>query len=183
MTEEQIRTLMEEDPQQSERTLFEEYYSYVYAIAFRKISGTGTREDVEECVIDVFLEVLQRFPGIREGSLKAYIGTTAKNKALNVCRALSAKSRQTESIDDVNGLALVSGQDVAASAEQAELSRRLFGCIRDLGEPDAAIIIHKFFYGRSAGEIARILGTNPAQIRNRCSRALKRLRTALSDLW
>ncbi len=182
MTEPQIRLLMQHQPEQGKRALFDTYYHYVYAIAYRKISGIGTHEDVEECVIDVFLDIFTRFDTIGSGSLKAYIGTAARHMASNTCRYLLAKSRNAEPLDEAAVLALPSGEDVAASAEQAELTQRLLQSIEALGEPDSVILIQKFFYGRDAGEIAGILGKSPAFVRNRCSRALKRLRAELSDL-
>lgn len=181
MTESELRTLMQHQPDQGRQALFETYYHYVYAIAFRRINGIGTHEDVEECVIDVFLEIFARFDTIGSGSLKSYIGTVTRNMASNVCRYLLAKSRKTEPLDEEAAVELPSAEDVAASAEQAELQHRLLQSIDALGEPDSVILIQKFYYGRSAGEIARIIGKSPAFVRNRCSRALKRLRTAFSD--
>ncbi|MCR4647205.1 MAG: sigma-70 family RNA polymerase sigma factor [Oscillospiraceae bacterium] len=181
MTEAQIRTLLYNYPQKGQKVLFDEYYTYVYAIAYRIINGIGTREDVEECVIDVFLEVIQRYDTVREGSLKSYIGTVAKNKAINVCRYVSAKSRRTDSFDDMPQ-ELASSQDVENDIEQTELTDRLLSCISALGEPDATIILQKFFYDRNSTEIARLVGKPPAWVRNRCARALKRLRKDLADL-
>ena len=180
MTEQQIRSLMAQQSEQGEQALFDTYYSYVYAIVHRKLCGAGTREDVEECVIDVFVEVFRRYDTIGEGALKAFIGTVARYRALNMVRYVSAKSRRTEPLDDAAELS--SGQDVEGSVEQAELTDRLLGAVAALGEPDATIIIQKFFYGRNAREIAAVLGKDGAWVRNRCARALKRLREALQDL-
>ena len=181
MTESQLHMLMQQQPEQGRRALFDTYYHYVYAIAFRRINGIGTHEDVEECVIDVFHETFARFDTIGSDSLKAYIGTVARNRACNTCRYLLAKSRKSEPLDEDAAAALPSAEDVAASAEQAELHHRLVQSICALGEPDSVILIQKFYYGRSAGEIARIIGKSPAFVRNRCSKALKRLRTELSE--
>ena len=131
MTEGEIRSMLREDRSRGEQALFEKYYSYVYAITFRKIHDYGTLEDVEECVIDVFVEVFRRLEDIQPGSLKAYIGTTAKHKASNVCRTLSARMRQTESLEE----SLASGEDVAAAAEQSEQIGHILDAIAALGEP------------------------------------------------
>lgn len=181
MTEAEIRAWMARDRTQGERVLFDAYYPYVYAIAVRRIAGIGTREDVEECVIDVFLEVLQRFDTIQEGSLQAYIGTAARHKASNICRYVSAKSRRTESLADMEREP-ADPQDVAQATETAMLTDRLLQGIASLGEPDATIIIQKFYYDRKAKEIGALFGKSPAWVRNRCARALKRLRTLLADV-
>ena len=174
MTEEQIRQLMRDSPERGNRALFDTYYNYVCAVVFRTVNGTGSREDAEECVIDVFLEVMRRFEEIQPGALKAYIGTVAKNKALNVCRYLSAKSRQTVSIDSEEFSGLASGEEIENSVERSEL-------IAGLGEPDASIIIHKYFLDRNSVEIAGILHMNPVTVRSRTARALKRLKKLLTE--
>ncbi|WP_176662206.1 RNA polymerase sigma factor [Ruminococcus flavefaciens] len=54
MTDNEILSLMRETPPQGQRALFDKYYSYVYSIVNRIINGTGSPDDAEECVIDVF---------------------------------------------------------------------------------------------------------------------------------
>ena len=137
MSEEQIRSLMQHDRETGERAIYDAYYTYVYAIVYRRISGIGTREDVEDCVIDVFLEVFRHFDMIHESSLNAYIGTAAKNKASNLCRRLTSRSRRTEPLEQ-SDTEYASEQDVEHEIEQSELTDRLLACIAQLGEPDAS---------------------------------------------
>ena len=181
MTEQQIRTRLAQDPAAGQAALFEQYFNYVYAIVHRKVCAFGSREDTEECVIDVFTEVIRNFDTIRSGSLKAYIASVAHNKALNTCRRLSARSRQSISIDSEEFGELTSPQDVARDAERREQARKLTKCIASLGEPDSAIIIQRYYLGRNASEIARTLGMKPVTVRSRLNRALKRLRTMLEE--
>ncbi|MBR3630558.1 MAG: sigma-70 family RNA polymerase sigma factor [Oscillospiraceae bacterium] len=182
MTESQIRSLMQFQPEQGEKALYETYYRYVYAIAFRIIHPVGTHEDVEECVIDVFLEIFRHFAAIREGSLKTYIGMTAKNRAVNAHHSILARAKRTEPLDENEAADLPAALDVAETAEQKELTQRLLQSIKALGEPDSVILIQKYFFDRNASEISRIIGKSPAYVRIRCSRALKRLRPVLEDL-
>ena len=39
------------------RALFDEYGDYVYTIVYNKLHRSGSREDIEECVSDVFAKV------------------------------------------------------------------------------------------------------------------------------
>ncbi|MBR3629851.1 MAG: sigma-70 family RNA polymerase sigma factor [Oscillospiraceae bacterium] len=176
MTEEQIRAEAAKSPDAGARALFGTYYNYVYAIVYRCIAGTGTREDAEECVSDVFLEVLQHLPEISSGSLKAYIGTAARHKALNICRGIAR--RPADALPET----MPSGQDVAADAELAAQASELMTQIRSLGEPDATILIQKYYYDRNAREIGKLLGMNPITVRSRLSRALRTLRSTAKDL-
>ena len=92
MTDNEILSLMRETPPQGQRALFDKYYSYVYSIVNRIINGTGSPDDAEECVIDVFASVMMKLVPDDDCSLKSYIGTVARNAAINMRRSLSAKT-------------------------------------------------------------------------------------------
>ena len=174
--------LTDQESQQS-RAIFDTYYNYVYAIVYRTLQGTGSREDVEECVIDVFHDVLRNLDHIQNGSLKSYISAAAHNKAVTAAYRIAAHSRRTISLEDETACGdLASPQNVAEDAEQNELTRKLLDCIESLGELDSAIIIHKYYLGKNAVQIGKILHMNPVTVRSRMKRALARLKTMLTDL-
>ena len=175
--------VLTEQKTQLSRAIFDTYYNYVYAIVYRTLQGTGSREDVEECVIDVFTDVIQNLDHIQSSSLKAYLAATAHNKAVNAGYKLTNHSRRTVSLEDetISGK-LTSPQDVMEDAEQMELTRKLLDCIESLGEPDSVIIIQKYYLGKNAVQIGKILHMNPVTVRSRMKRALARLKTMLTDL-
>jgi DNA-directed RNA polymerase specialized sigma24 family protein len=47
---------------------------------------------------------------------------------------------------------------------------------KELGEPDATIVVQKYYFGRKMAEIAEMTGLNPHAAQVRCGRALKKLR-------
>lgn len=181
-TETEIRYLLKTHPEQGERALFDLYYHYVYTIMYHRLSGIASREDLEECVIDCFTEVFLHVNPDYDGSLKAYIGTVAKHKAINTYKQLQTSAGRRADLSEygeekLNQLS--SGEDIEASVEQTEQTQILLDCIAELGEPDATILIQKFFYDHNASEISRIVKLHPVTIRVRCSRALKRLKKIL----
>lgn len=180
MTEQEIRRLLSTSRKEGSEALFKTYWSYVYTIVFHILRDTGSREDIEDCVISVLGDVVLCYDPLHEGSLKAYIGTTARRKAIDAARALAAG--RSISLDGDDMPELPSDENVEETAERSELTRILMEQIEALGEPDAAIILQKYFYDRNSIQIARILGMNPVTVRSRCSRAMKRLKTALSDM-
>lgn len=182
MTDTEIISLIGKSPSDGHRALFDEFYSYVYAISVNVLRGYGSREDVEECVIDSFAAVINGLDSTKAVSLKAFIGTVAKNKAISMRRAFSSKYGKNVSIDSDELGELASDERVDRNAEDSAISELILHRIKELGEPDSAIIIQKFFYERSADEIGRIVGMKPAAVRMRCSRAVKKLRSLLADL-
>lgn len=178
MTDSELRALIKASPAQGHRALYDTYVNYVYAIIFRILRDCGTREDVEDCVIETFADVIGRIDTISSDSLKAYIGQSAHNRALNYYHTLRRKGQNTVSLEAVPEL---SAEHVQEDLERRQLQETMLAKIRELGEPDATILIQKYYYGRKMSAIGRMVGmtANAAQVR--CSRALKRLRTALDD--
>lgn len=179
MTEQEVRCLLREQPEKGERALFDLYYHYVYTIVYHKLCNVGSREDIEECVIDCFVEAFTHINPDYDGSIKAYIGTIAKHKAINAGKQLQSRAKKQIFLEEENLNQISSDENIQDRTEQAEQSGILMQCIAELGEPDATIMIQKFFYNHTATEIARIVKLNPVTVRVRCSRALKRLKIML----
>lgn len=181
MTDDEVRAQLRLSPDAGCRALMDTYFHYAYAIVFHILRGYAGREDVEECVMDVFLEVIRHFDTAHDGSVKAYVGTTAKRKAIDRCRFVSSRSKHIIPLEEEQFSALPSAVQVEETVERNEQSRILMECILSLGKPDADIIIQKFFYDRSSAEIADIVGLSPPAVRMRCSRAMKQLRKTLQE--
>ena len=180
MTERELRALIAQSQQEGFRALFQQYQSYVYAIIWRRICTAGSKEDAEECVSDVFAEAFLHFDGIREGALQGYLATLANRTAIDCYRRLTARKEALSLEDDAVGQ-MDTGEDIAADCELNAQSRLLLEKIRSLGEPDATIILHKYFYDRTAAEIAATVHMQPVTVRVRLNRALKRLRALLTE--
>lgn len=180
MTEDELRALIGRSRENGFRALFQQYQGYVYSIVWDRIRTVGTKEDAEECVSDVFASVFLQFDSIGQGALQGFIGTLAKRTAIDLFRKRTAK-KAAAALPEEEMAQLASEEDIAADCESAELSSALLDAVRSLGEPDATIIIQKFYYDRNTEEIAEAVNLKPTNVRVRLSRALKRLRTLLPD--
>lgn len=178
MTDHELRALMRSDLNAGAQALYKQYFRYVYAIVFRLLRDTGTREDVEDCVADTLAEIITHADRIRSEALKAYIGRAARNNAMNALRSLDRREQYTVPLDDVPELP---GEDLGRSTEERALRRRLLEEIERLGEPDATILLQKFYYRRTMSEIAQAVGLSTHAAQVRCGRALKRLQKKLED--
>ncbi|WP_303835410.1 RNA polymerase sigma factor [Ruminococcus flavefaciens] len=180
MTDKDIKELMKSSPDKGFRALFDEYWSYVYTIVYNTLRDCGSKSDIEDCTADVLSDVMMNYDTEHEGSLKAYLGTSAKRRAIDMRRSLS--SRKSVSIDEDENLLLTSDENIESATESSHISAILLSRIEELGEPDSTIIIQRYFYDRSSAETARILGMNPITVRSRLRRALKKLRDVLTDM-
>ena len=178
MTDAQLYELVSSSQEDGFRALFMQYQGYVYKIVWGMLRETGTPQDAEDCVSDVFLQVFLHFQEIRGTSLKAYIGTVAKHRAIDCARRLGTVKRYggDEFPEDTP-----SGENVERFVEETDRNKQLFAAVRSLGEPDATIVIGRYFYDRKPADIAKGLHMTPVAVRVRLNRALKKLRKLLSD--
>ncbi len=165
------------------RVLFDEYYAYVFTVVLSKLCGFS-REDVEECVSDVFAEVFCALSDNHrlDGDLKGFISTIAKRRAVDAYRRLlSGRRHMPVYLDDCGIDEMSSDMNLEENAERNQQADILLSCIESLGEPDSTIIIMKYYCGDTSKEIASSLGMKPSAVRMRCSRALGRLKNVLKD--
>ena len=177
MTGSELKELILSSPQKGQWRFYNEYKNYVYTIVCSKLGKCGAREDIEECVSDVFAEIFMNTDKYcSAGDLKGITGIIAKRKAIRAYHRLSRSRFLFDELDD----SVSDRYDISAESEKKEKSRILFGKIKELGDPDSAIILMSFFYGLDSGQIALRLSMKSAAVRKRKQRALKQLRSLLS---
>lgn len=180
MTDNEYRKIYDKDPSSAQTALFDEYLNYVYAIVYNKLRSCGSREDMEECVGDVFSAVFISYDrnGKFDGDLKGFIGTIASRTAIQMYRKLVRHSDTVYLEDELNETA--DTERVEERTERNAMQRTLLRLIKSLGEPDSDIILQKYYYNMNSNEIADKHSMSPASVRMRCSRALKKLKDLLS---
>lgn len=182
MTHQEYRLLLKADTQKAQRAVFDEYFNYVYVIVCNRLNSCARREDIDECVSDVFIDIFSSYaPEMPiEGDIKGFVAMVAERRATDYFRKLT-RSPAAVYIDDDTAEVLPAADDVQKSSEDNEMRKILLELIDSLGEPDATIIIQKFFFNRNSREISEIVPLAPVSIRLRSIRALKKLRKMLND--
>lgn len=79
------------------------------------------------------------------------------------------------------GPLLAGGPSPSQQAGRAELARRVHDAIARLPDADREVLLMRTFEGLSFGEVACVLGVEPAAARKRHGRALLRLHALLSE--
>ena len=184
MTGNEYNALCRKSPDKAYKVLFDEYCNYVYAIVYNKLHSCASREDIEECVSDIFADIYFKYDTQSEyqGDLKGYIGTVAKRRAINKFHNLSSRTDDTLSLEDEILSNLKIETDIESETEHTELCNLIIDKIIELGEPDSTIIIQKYYYNRSSSEIAKVLIMKASAVRMRCKRAMKKLKKTLEEL-
>ena len=183
MTDLELRMLMAESVQKCHRTVFDRYCNYVYAIVINILRNCGSREDIEDCVSDVFFKIYKQLDTTTEfsGDLKSFIAAVARNTAIDAFRRLSLRNNRSVYIDDDTMDELRSDERIEENAEKAERSHIILGKIKELGEPDTTIIIQQYYYNRTAKEIAKSISMTASAVQKRSSRARLKLKDLLCE--
>jgi RNA polymerase sigma-70 factor (ECF subfamily) len=183
MTETELRLLMAESVQKCHRAIFDNYCNYVYAIVINVLRSCGSREDIEDCVSDVFMKIYKRLDQNTafSGDIKGFIGAISRNTAIDAYRRLTLKNFRSVSIDDDNETEYGSDERLVENAEKKEQSRIILKKIKELGEPDSTIIIQQYYYNRTAKEISKSISMTAAAVQKRSSRAKQKLKVLLAE--
>ncbi|MCR4638288.1 sigma-70 family RNA polymerase sigma factor [Ruminococcus sp.] len=184
MTNEEIQNAAEKSKENAQRAIFDRYFSYVYTIIFSKLRSCASREDIEECVGDVFSDIYIYYEESKavNGDISGFVGTVARRKAINVFNRITRRTVPAVSVDSEEAAAIEAPDNTVETVERRELRSTLLRCIEELGEPDSTIIMQKYFFDRSSKEIGELVSMTPENVRVRSGRALDRLRKQLENL-
>lgn len=152
------------------------YTPYVSVIVYNIIGGIMTKEDVEETVSDVFVSLWRNTQALdkEKGSIRAYLGTIARNAARKKLRSSAHHSDLDENITALYG-------NPDKEAENKEETAMLLELINDLGEPDAEIFLRHYWYGEKTSKISAVTGICKSTITTKLHRGRKKLREILSE--
>jgi len=141
------------------------YNPYVRVIVYRIIGSVMTNEDIEEVISDTFISLWKcaETLDIEKGSIRAYLGTIAKNCAKNKLRELRPYSELDETISN----RAKSPQERFEIREEKDF---IINLIMALGEPNSEIFIRYYYYEQKIRDIARYTGLPIPTVKTKLAR-------------
>lgn len=158
--------------------LMQEYTKPVYYLTYHILTIGNSKEDIEECVSDVFLEVWQkinRFDAER-GSFKTWILILTKYRALAYKRR--NEKHPTVSLEDCQ---LEDPADVERQVVKRETQERILQAIKAFNDVDRQLFIRRYFLGEEISNLMSSMKLSRSAIDNRLMRGRNRIKEALSD--
>lgn len=170
--DEKLLELLRRKPEKGIRAVMEAYTGLCYAMVRARLAGFP-QEDIEECVSDIFLEVYRNRDRIEteKGGIRAFLVVVARRRAIDKYRAIG-KAETLPLEEETAG----AGKGLAFEDRDA-----LRNALHTLGEPDAKILVWKYYYGLATKEIAAALGMKENTIDQRARRGLQKLRAKLEE--
>ena len=175
MNDPELLQMLRSDPEQGLSEMIRSFGGYVYTIVRSKLSECGTREDIEETVSDVFVQLYQWVQAHPDepANVRALLAVIAKRHSINRFYALTKQP-----LCDSYEALLTDLPDPAAAPDDRVM---LMQAVKSLGEPESEIILRRYYFGQSSKEIGRALGLKPNTVDQKLSRSLRKLREALDD--
>lgn len=150
------------------------YTPYVSVITYNIIGSIMTREDIEEVISDVFISLWRHAESLdnSKGSIRAYLGATARNCAKNKLREVMLHSELDE---------LIVPQTAAIDTilEQKEDNKLLLNLISELGEPDSEIFLRYYYYDEKIKKISQCIGLCQSTVKTKLARGRLKLKEVL----
>ncbi len=153
--------------------IIERYTPYVGAVVWNIVRGSLSLEDAKELVSDVFCVLWQNAGRARPESLKGYLGTIARSRALN---ALRKTGREVPLEDDALPLAIEGPENEAVRKDLYAALRR---AVEALPEPDKSIFLRHYYLGQNSRVIAETLRISQNTVTSKLRRGRERLRQEL----
>lgn len=150
------------------------YQSFCYYIA-----GTflRSREDIEECVNDALLVLWNTIPPEKPESLKAYIATTVRRKAIDRTRSNNAWKRTANfSIVGEEYLTMLDdGTDLASDYESKRTGEIISKFLLTLSKSERKVFVLRYWFDMDILQIASQTGFSESKIKSMLMRLRGRL--------
>lgn len=142
----------------------------------------GDRHAAEEAFSDALMALWTSIPPERPRSVKAYVLSITKRRALNAARERGALKRgggiKAESLDELMEC-LPAKQSADAQLEARALCALLNRWLETLKAEDRALFLKRYWFDESISELSERLGISSAQVSNRLYSLRKRLKKSL----
>jgi RNA polymerase sigma-70 factor (ECF subfamily) len=141
---------------------------------------TGSSAEAEDAAQEAMVKAYAALPRFRaDAPFRPWLLAIVANEARNRRRADGRRARLALKVA-VQPTAADPGPSPEAAAELAEQRARLVAALGGLRERDRDVVALRYLLGLSEAEVAAVLGWPRGTVKSTLSRALVRLRTALT---
>lgn len=158
--------------------LVQNYTKPIYYLAHSILRTGCAKEDIEECVADVFLDAwikIDEFDAAK-GSLKTWLFVLTKYKALAYRRKFAKQS----AVVDIADYPIPGATDIERQLIEREQQEKIIATIDAFNPTDRALFIRRYFLGEKISDLMDALGLSRSAVDNRLLRGRKIIKEVLS---
>lgn len=172
-----VQGILNKEPAAYEH-MIERYSKTIYCLAYNILSGSHSREDIEECVADVLLDAWLKIAEFDEekSNFRTWLLILTKYKALTYRR--QKKHSNSVDIEDVDI------QDNITVEKQVFLRQdmeQVIKTIHSFQKTDREIFVRRFFLGEKINDLAQAFNLSRSAVDNRLLRGRKLIKEVLQD--
>jgi RNA polymerase sigma-70 factor, ECF subfamily len=157
-----------------EAVLEQAYDDYARPLYRYALAVTGSSEDAEDAVQEVFVRLARATRGLSKvGDLKSYLFSAARNSAYSILRSRQRSGRLNDALE--SQVLVESQYDAAGSCDQPALREAMAALPLDQRE----VLVLKVFDEMTFQEIADTIGASINTVASRYRYAVAKLREAL----
>lgn len=153
--------------------LMERYTPYVSAVVARVLPGRP--QEWEELTADVFLCAWRERKKLRPGKVKSWLGTVARNRALNRLRG------QWELLPLEENVLVLSQDSPQRELEAREAAQLVREALDTLERSDRELFVRHYYYGQTVARTAEEMGMNLSTAKTRLRRGREKLKQRLEQ--
>lgn len=176
MNENQLIKKLRKKDEAALEEIMNHYMPLVSAIIYNVSRGSLSKADIEETTADVFFTLWNNTDKVREGSLKGYISTIAKNKAKDRLRALGSQI-----VVDIDDVIVADEYTLSDNIDRQVLQKDLDDALNQFGQPDRDILVRYYYYYQTAPKIAEIMNLKTETVKSKIKRARLKLKAFLTE--
>lgn len=165
---------LQQGSQQALAWFMDRYAAYVSAVIYHVSGASLNAADLEEVASDVFLILWERAGTVRPESVKAWLGSVARNQARRRCRARGTALPLEEDV------LIVDPQTPEGRLMDSERDRLVREAVLAMDQPDREIFLRHYYYGQTVAAVAREMELPEGTVKTRLARGRDKLRRCLS---
>ena len=172
-----------ETPDESKlaETLFIKYYSMLLTYIVKCGAGDADAEDIAGDVYEKTVRYIRKFVGVDEKYRKRLLICFARSSVIDrrrrkgVSAVVPFSSLDDDETAESSEDSVQDPTDTQKTAEDRETLTEIKRRIKNLGSPDAEIMIMRYYLGFSPKELAQIFGMNQSTVRSVLSRGREKI--------
>jgi len=157
-------------------SFYEKYNPQIRAIVARILSYSNQARDIDDCVNNVYLELMEKLQQYNEtrGSMGAFVAIIARSAALNYCRSNMRKTGELVGDDKLDVLS-----DPVEVESTAEFELLVKSIKSKLNEQERILFTMRYIYYYSSEEIAKAFKIGRNTVDKRVSRLKNKVKNLL----
>lgn len=180
MEDQEILELFFSRSEQAIRELDDKYGTVCHSLSYHILNN---RQDAEECVSDAYLGMWNAIPPARPRPLLAYLCKVVRNLSVMRYHANRAAKRNGSfdvALEELEHCLAAQGA-VEEHLEEQELIRMIESFLDTLSKENRVILMRRYWFGDSYGEIARRMGISEKNVSVKLTRIRKQIRRYLAE--